>query len=67
MFLSLSKIGQEIFVFGINPFWEPVPCVEVTLVSKFHPIWCPIAQESGPGKKGRNLGENCVFHRPPTR
>jgi hypothetical protein len=27
-------------------FLELVPCVEVTLVSKFHPIYCLIAQES---------------------
>jgi hypothetical protein len=26
--------------------WELVPCIEVTLVSKFYPIWCLVAQES---------------------
>jgi hypothetical protein len=26
--------------------WELVPCVEVTLMSKFHPIWCLVPQES---------------------
>jgi hypothetical protein len=29
-----------------KPLFELVPYVEVTLVSKFHPIWCFIAQES---------------------
>jgi hypothetical protein len=29
-----------------KPLWKLVPCVEVTLMSKFHPIWCLIAQES---------------------
>jgi hypothetical protein len=29
-----------------KPLWELVPCVKVTLVSKFHPIWCLLAQES---------------------
>jgi hypothetical protein len=29
-----------------KPHWELVPCVEVILVSKFHPIWCLVAQES---------------------
>jgi hypothetical protein len=23
--------------------WKLVTCVEVTLVSKFHPFWCPVA------------------------
>jgi hypothetical protein len=43
--LSSSKIGREIFGFGKNLFWKLVPCIEVTLVSKFHLIWCPIAEE----------------------
>jgi hypothetical protein len=34
-----------------NPLWELDPCVEVTLVSKFHPFWCLIAQESKLGRK----------------
>jgi hypothetical protein len=42
-FLSSSKIGREIIGFGKNLFWELVPFIEVTLVYKFHPIWCPIA------------------------
>jgi hypothetical protein len=35
-------------------------------VSKFHSIWSTIAQESNLGRKGRILGENNIFHRPPT-
>jgi hypothetical protein len=53
-FLSSSKIRREIF-------WELVPCIEVILVFKFHPIWCHIAQESSLERKGWILGENCVF------
>jgi hypothetical protein len=45
-FFSSSKIEREIFGFGKKPLWELVPCIEVTLVSKFHPIWCHVAQES---------------------
>jgi hypothetical protein len=45
-FFRSSKIRREIIRFGGKLFWELVPCVEVTLVSKFHLIWCPIAQES---------------------
>jgi hypothetical protein len=42
---SSSKIEREIF--GLKKYiWELVPCVEVTLMSKFHPIWCLVAQES---------------------
>jgi hypothetical protein len=26
--------------------WKLVTCVEVTIVSKFHLFWCPVAQES---------------------
>jgi hypothetical protein len=52
-FLSSSKIRREIFAFGKKTFWELVPCVEVTLVSKFHLIWYPIAQESSLESKGR--------------
>jgi hypothetical protein len=59
-FLSLSKIRREIFGFGKNLFWELVPCVEVALVSKFHLIWCPVAQESRLGRKEQILGENHV-------
>jgi hypothetical protein len=58
--LSSSKIGREIFGFGKNLFWKLVPCIEVTLVSKFHLIWCPIAEEPSLGRKRRILGENCV-------
>jgi hypothetical protein len=58
--LSSSKIGRDIFGFGKNLFWELVPCVEVTLVSKFHLIWCPISQESRLKRKGQILGENHV-------
>jgi hypothetical protein len=28
-----------------KPHWKLITCVEVTLVSKFHPFWCPVAQE----------------------
>jgi hypothetical protein len=45
---------------GKKLFWELVPCVKVTLVSKFHPIWCPIAQESMLGVKGQILWEKRV-------
>jgi hypothetical protein len=38
-----------------------MPCVEVTLVSKFHPVWWLIAQESSLGRKGQILRENHVF------
>jgi hypothetical protein len=51
---------MEIIGIGKNLFWELVPCVEETLVSKFHTIWCPIAQESSLGRTGRILGENRV-------
>jgi hypothetical protein len=60
-FLSSSKIGRKIFGFERNLFWKFVPCVEVTLVSKFHPIWYPIAQESSLERNGRILGENHIF------
>jgi hypothetical protein len=36
-------------------------------VSKFHPIWCPIPQESNLGRNMRILGEKRVFQRPPSR
>jgi hypothetical protein len=58
---------MEIIGFGKNLFWELVPCVKVTLVSKFHSIWRTIAQESNFGRKGQILGVNHVFQRPPTR
>jgi hypothetical protein len=60
MFLSSSKIRREIVECGKNLFWELVPCVEMTLVSKFHLIWCPIAQESSLGRNERILGENRI-------
>jgi hypothetical protein len=61
MFLSSYKIKSEIVGFGKKKFfWKLVPYVEVTLVSKFHLIWCPIAQESSLGRKGRIMGENHV-------
>jgi hypothetical protein len=61
MFLSSSKIGRKIIGFGKNHFWELVPCVEVTLVSKFYSIYSTIAQESKLGRKRLILGENHVF------
>jgi hypothetical protein len=39
--------------------WELVSCIEVTLVSKFHPIWCLIAKESKLGTKF--LGGSDIF------
>jgi hypothetical protein len=60
MFLSSSKIRSEIFGYGKNLFWELIPCVVVNLVSKFHLIWCPIAQELSLRRKRRILGENHV-------
>jgi hypothetical protein len=45
---------------GKNLCWELVPYVVVTLVSKFHSIWCPIAQESRLKRKGWILWENRV-------
>jgi hypothetical protein len=47
-------------------FWKLVPCIEVTLMSKFYSIWSTIPQESNLGRKGQILGENHVFQRPPT-
>jgi hypothetical protein len=44
--LSSSKIGKKNFEFRKKPHWKLVTCAEVTLVSKFHPFWCPVAQES---------------------
>jgi hypothetical protein len=35
-------------------------------VSMFHSIRSTIAQESNLGRKGRILGENRIFQRPPT-
>jgi hypothetical protein len=53
MFFSSSKIGREIIAFRRKKtlFWKLVPFIEVTIVSKFHPIWCHIAQESSLGRK----------------
>jgi hypothetical protein len=59
-FLSSSKIGMEIFGFRKNLFQKLLPCVEVTHMSKFHPVWGRIAQESNLGRKGWILGENHV-------
>jgi hypothetical protein len=52
--------------FKKNLFQELVPCVEVTLVSKFYSIWSTIVQESNLGKREWILRENHVFQRPPT-
>jgi hypothetical protein len=59
-FLVHPKSEGKSLDLGENLFWQLVPCVEVTLMSKFHPIWCSIAQESSLGRKGRILGENHV-------
>jgi hypothetical protein len=61
MFLCSSKIGRKIVGFSKNIFWELVLCIDVALVSKFYPIWCPITQESNLGRKGKYLVEICVF------
>jgi hypothetical protein len=37
-FLSSSEMRREIFKFRKNLFWKLVPCVEVTIVPKFHPV-----------------------------
>jgi hypothetical protein len=66
-FFSSSQIRREIIEFAKPLYWELVTCVEVTLVSKFHLIWYPIAQESSLGRKGQILVENRVSQRPPTR
>jgi hypothetical protein len=50
-FLSSSKIKSEIIEFGEIIYWELVPCVDMTLVSKFYSIWSTIAQESNLGRK----------------
>jgi hypothetical protein len=50
--LSSSKIEREILGLGETLFWELVPGVVVTLVSKFHSIWSNIAQESSFGRNG---------------
>jgi hypothetical protein len=54
--LSSSKIEREFLGHGQNLFWELVPGVEVTLVSKFRSIWSTIAQESSFGRKGWIFG-----------
>jgi hypothetical protein len=41
-----------------KPLWEHVPCVVVTLVSKFHFILCLVAQESRLGRKDSVLNKN---------
>jgi hypothetical protein len=46
-------------------FRKVFPCVEVTLVSEFHLIWCLIAQESKLGRKGRILDKKMCFQIPP--
>jgi hypothetical protein len=40
------KSKEKSLDLGKKPRLELVPCVEVTLVSKFHPIWWHVAQES---------------------
>jgi hypothetical protein len=65
-FLSSSKIVMKIVGYEKNLFWELVPCVEVTFVSKFYSICYTIPQESNLGRNGRILGENHVFQRHPT-
>jgi hypothetical protein len=62
--LRVSKIGRKIFGFGKKNSFKFVPCVEVTFLSKFYPIWMPIAQESSLERKGRILGEVCVSKKP---
>jgi hypothetical protein len=59
-FFSSSQIRREIIEFAKTLYWELVTCVEVTLVSKVHLIWYPIAQESSLGRKGQILVENRV-------
>jgi hypothetical protein len=46
-------------------FRKVFPCVEVTLVSEFHLIWCLIAQESKLGRKGWILNKKMCFQIPP--
>jgi hypothetical protein len=55
---SSSKIGRETFGFGKKTLLELVHYVEVTLVSKFHPNWCLVAQESKLRRKF--LGESDI-------
>jgi hypothetical protein len=59
-FLSSSKIRREIVGFGNDLFGELVPFVEVTLVSKFHPIWCSSSRIKF-GKKGVDFGRKSRF------
>jgi hypothetical protein len=60
-FLVHPKSEGKSLHLGKTLFWEFVPFVEMTLVSKFHLIWCPITQESRLGRNGRILRENHVF------
>jgi hypothetical protein len=56
---------MEILGLGKKLFWELVPGVEVTHVSKFHSIWT-IAQESSFEGKRRILGRKiCSRDLPP--
>jgi hypothetical protein len=61
-----SKMERKILGLGKNLFWELVPGVEVTLVSKFHSIWSNIAQESNFGMKGVDFGKKNLLPRLPT-
>jgi hypothetical protein len=44
---------MEIYGSGKNQCRELVPCVEVNVMSKFHLVWGPIAQESNLEEMGR--------------
>jgi hypothetical protein len=59
-FLVHPKSEGKSLDLGKNLFQELVPCVVVILVFKFHPIWCPIDQESSMERKGPILEENSV-------
>jgi hypothetical protein len=54
--LSSSKIEREILGLRKNLFWEHVPGIKVTLISKFRSIWSTIVQESSFERKERILG-----------
>jgi hypothetical protein len=46
---QISPVSSKTMILRVHPKSEPpldlVPYVEMTLVSKFYPIWCLIAQE----------------------
>jgi hypothetical protein len=63
-FFEFIQNQKENFGFGKTLFWKLIPYVEVTLVSKFHPIWCPIAHESRLGRQRRILGKHRVSDTP---